>query len=107
VLHDGSTVVEMAAQWGRWTKEEERRLYSGGWTPYIATRGGGRRAARWQNRGRGNGGGEAVGAAKQWQPLFEDGRRGLGAVRSVRLTVGAHVVFLLSLNYSNWFNFKN
>jgi hypothetical protein len=28
-LRGGSTVVEMAAQWGRWAEEEERRLH--GW----------------------------------------------------------------------------
>jgi hypothetical protein len=48
-----------------------------------------------------------MGIARQRHPLYEDGQRGLGAVRSVRLTAGAHVVFLLSLNYPNQLNFKN
>jgi hypothetical protein len=75
-------------------EEEERRLHGGGWAPYIATRSGGRRAVRQRNRGWGIGGGEAVGAARWQRPLSKDDRRSLGAVRSVRLTAGAHVVFL-------------
>jgi hypothetical protein len=60
-LCSGSTAVELAAQWGRWAEEEERRLHGGGWVPYIAARGGGRRATRRQNRGRGNSGEGAMG----------------------------------------------
>jgi hypothetical protein len=32
-LRDGSTVAKMAAQWGRWAEEEERRLHGGGGRP--------------------------------------------------------------------------
>jgi hypothetical protein len=40
----------------------------------------------------GNGGSEAMGRARQKPPLSEGGQRGLGAVRAVRLTLGAHSV---------------
>jgi hypothetical protein len=59
VLHGGST---MATQWGRRAMEGERVLH-GGWAPFVAGRGGGRRAARREtvagetaagNRGRGS-----------------------------------------------------
>jgi hypothetical protein len=32
-LRDGSTVAKMAAQWGRWAEEEEKRLHGGGGRP--------------------------------------------------------------------------
>jgi hypothetical protein len=36
-----------------------------------------------------------MGAARWQRPLSKDGQRGLGAVQSVRLTAGAHVVFFI------------
>jgi hypothetical protein len=66
--------------------ERQRRkkgclLHGGGWAPFIAVRGGGR---RW------HGGGETVGGeivaaklwawARWWRVLFEGGQRGLGAI---------------------------
>jgi hypothetical protein len=97
---NGSTV-------GRQVEDEERRLHGGGWVPYIAARGGGRRLARQRNRGWGNSGVEAMGAARRRRPLSEDSRHGLGTVRSVRLTAWALMVFLLSPNYPNLLKFKN
>jgi hypothetical protein len=46
-LCGGSMAAKMVAQWRRRAEEEEKRLHGRGWAPYIAGRGGGRRAARW------------------------------------------------------------
>jgi hypothetical protein len=48
-----------------------------------------------------------MGTEKQWWPLSEGSWRDLGAIRSVKPTAEAHVVFLISSNYPNRFNFKN
>jgi hypothetical protein len=60
------------------------------------------RRERWA----GNGGSEAMGVARQWPPLSESGRRGLGAVRAVKLTLGAHVVLYFVQIIQTGSNFK-
>jgi hypothetical protein len=47
--------------------------------------------------------GEVMGVGKRMQPLSEGGRP---VVRTGRLTLRAHAVSLLSLNYPNRLNFK-
>jgi hypothetical protein len=66
-------------------------LHGGGWVPFIAGRGGGRRAARWRNRGRRNGDKKLwvrqVGGIHglEWSARSE---RGWSVVRTGRLTGG-------------------
>jgi hypothetical protein len=61
-LDDGGNGDTVGMMGGGGRKEAPRW----GWAPYIAVRGGGQRAVRRQNRGRGNGGGEAMRAARRW-----------------------------------------
>jgi hypothetical protein len=78
---------------GEWVEEEERKEELLRWcAPLKAARGGG----RWRRGGRNSG--RETAAAKPWAwarwqpPLSKGGRRGLGAVRAVRLTLGANAV---------------
>jgi hypothetical protein len=96
---------------GEWVEEEERKEELLRWcAPLKAARGGG----RWRRGGRNSG--RETAAAKPWAwarwqpPLSKGGRRGLGAVRAVRLTLGANAVLYFpriiqtgsNLKIENW-----
>jgi hypothetical protein len=75
------TVVPQWRHGGAVGTEEGERVLHGGRAPFIAGRGGGRRVARWQNRGWRNGSGRGL----EWSARSERGR---SMVQTGRMTGG-------------------